>query len=41
MPVRPNAGKPVSLANFQRNFNEGALDDEKANPMLGIGQGRS
>lgn len=39
VPEGPNAGKPVSLAPFQRQFIEGAMADTTANAILSIGRG--
>ncbi|MGC9370307.1 MAG: terminase TerL endonuclease subunit [Paracoccaceae bacterium] len=39
IPEGPNAGKPVSLAPFQRQFIEGAMADDTANAILSIGRG--
>ena len=39
IPEGPNAGKPVSLAPFQRQFIEGALASDTANAILSIGRG--
>jgi len=39
VPEGPNAGKPVSLAPFQRRFIEGAMADDTANAVLSIGRG--
>lgn len=39
IPEGPNAGKPVSLAPFQRRFIEGALAPDTANAILSIGRG--
>lgn len=39
IPEGPNAGKPVRLAPFQRQFIEGSLADGIANAVLSIGRG--
>ncbi len=39
VPEGPNAGKPVSLAPFQRQFIEGALASDTAQAVLSIGRG--
>ena len=39
IPEGPNAGKPVTLAPFQRQFIEGALAPDTANAVLSIGRG--
>ncbi|MGJ8586375.1 MAG: terminase TerL endonuclease subunit [Marinosulfonomonas sp.] len=39
IPEGPNAGKPVTLAPFQRQFIEGAMADTTANAILSIGRG--
>ncbi|EAP84903.1 terminase TerL endonuclease subunit [Sulfitobacter sp. EE-36] len=39
IPEGPNAGKPVTLAPFQRQFIEGAMAPETANAILSIGRG--
>jgi phage terminase large subunit-like protein len=39
IPEGPNAGKPVSLAPFQRQFIEGAMASDTANAILSIGRG--
>lgn len=39
IPEGPNAGKPVSLAPFQRQFIEGAMAQDTANAVLSIGRG--
>lgn len=39
VPEGPNAGKPVVLAPFQRQFIEGALAEDTANAILSIGRG--
>ena len=39
IPEGPNAGKPISLAPFQRQFIEGAMADATANAILSIGRG--
>lgn len=39
IPEGPNAGKPVRLAPFQRQFIEGAMADGTANAILSIGRG--
>nr|WP_255598945.1 terminase TerL endonuclease subunit [Hasllibacter sp. MH4015] len=39
IPEGPNAGKPVNLAPFQRQFIEGAMADDTANAVLSIGRG--
>lgn len=39
VPEGPNAGKPVSLAPFQRKYIEGALAEDTANAVLSIGRG--
>ncbi len=39
IPEGPNAGKPVSLAPFQRRFIGGAMADDTANAILSIGRG--
>lgn len=39
IPEGPNAGKPVSLAPFQRQFIEGAMAETTANAILSIGRG--
>ncbi len=39
VPEGPNAGNPVSLAPFQRQFIEGALADDLSNAILSIGRG--
>lgn len=39
IPEGPNAGKPVVLAPFQRQFIEGALAPDIANAVLSIGRG--
>ncbi|MBL3553861.1 terminase [Rhodovulum sulfidophilum] len=39
IPEGPNAGKPVSLAPFQRQFIEGAMAPETAAAVLSIGRG--
>ena len=39
IPEGPNAGKPVSLAPFQRQFIEGAMAEDTANAILSIGRG--
>lgn len=39
IPEGPNAGKPVTLAPFQRQFIEGAMADGTANAILSIGRG--
>ncbi|WP_300071121.1 terminase TerL endonuclease subunit [uncultured Ruegeria sp.] len=39
VPEGPNAGKPVNLAPFQRQFIEGALAPETSNAVLSIGRG--
>lgn len=39
IPEGPNAGKPVSLAPFQRKFIEGAMAADTANAILSIGRG--
>ncbi len=39
IPEGPNAGKPVVLAPFQRQFIEGAMARETANAILSIGRG--
>ena len=41
IPEGPNAGKPVSLAPFQRAFVEGALADGIAAAVLSIGRGNA
>lgn len=39
IPEGPNAGKPVDLAPFQRQFIEGALAETTSNAILSIGRG--
>ncbi|WP_237267455.1 terminase TerL endonuclease subunit [Sulfitobacter alexandrii] len=39
IPEGPNAGKPVTLAPFQRRFIEGAMAPDTANAILSIGRG--
>ena len=39
IPEGPNAGKPISLAPFQRDFITGAMADDTANAILSIGRG--
>ncbi|WP_299677462.1 terminase TerL endonuclease subunit [uncultured Roseobacter sp.] len=39
IPEGPNAGKPVELAPFQRQFIEGAMAEDTANAVLSIGRG--
>lgn len=39
IPEGPNAGKPIALAPFQRQFIEGAMADDTANAILSIGRG--
>lgn len=39
IPEGPNAGKPVSLAPFQRQFIEGSMASDTANAILSIGRG--
>lgn len=39
IPEGPNAGKPVQLAPFQRQFITGAMADTTANAILSIGRG--
>ncbi|MCB1349303.1 MAG: terminase [Maritimibacter sp.] len=41
IPEGPNAGKPVSLAPFQRQFIEGAMADDVAAAVLSIGRGNA
>ncbi len=39
VPEGPNAGKPISLAPFQRRFIEGAMADDVTTAVLSIGRG--
>ncbi|MGR1582007.1 hypothetical protein ACSSNL_11135 [Thalassobius sp. S69A] len=41
IPEGPNAGKPVKLAPFQRQFIEGAMAPDVSNAILSIGRGNA